>query len=179
MLETNPYAHLRKKSGYVQRRFCDDYEFAKQTIIMIEHGTYPELSDRMVRAIEEACYHAGIDPHHELEREYGVGDVQKAYEAWRTDQRARTATTVNEFIPDNGMDDVAPMAKFVKKTTGTVQGFAKLIKVPPATLLRYSRGEQDLMPSSIRHALIECGYIWIEELEKAQLVWKERRGELY
>lgn len=169
MQETNPYNHLRKKAGYVQRRFCDEYEFAKQTIIMIEHGTYPELSDRMVRAIEEACYHKGINPHTELEREYGTSDVQAAYEAWRTAQRAKITL---RHVPSEGTEDSSPMMDLVKGATGTVQGFSKAIKVPPATLLRYARGEQDLMPASIRQALLECGYDHISLLEELQLKWK-------
>ena len=169
MLEANPYLHLRHRAGITQRRFCDQYDFAKQTVILIEHGTYTELSDRMIRAIEEACFRVGFDPHHELEHEYGFRDVQQAYNAWKTAQRSKITL---RHVPTEGTEDSSPVMNLVKGATGTVQGFSKAIKVPPTTLLRYARGEQELMPAPIREALIECGYAYIAELEELQLKWK-------
>lgn len=170
MLEANPYLHLRKRAGYTQRAFCDEFDFAKQTIILIEHGTYTELSDRMIRAIEQACYHAGFDPHVELEHEYGSKDVQKSYELWKTYQRAKITL---RHVPVEGTEDSSPVMELVKGATGTVQGFSKTIKVPPTTLLRYARGEQDMMPMCIREALIDCNYQHISRLEELQLKWKQ------
>ena len=170
MLEANPYLHLRTRAGLTQRRFCDSYDFAKQTVILIEHGTYTELSDRMVRAIEEACFRVGFDPHHELEHEYGSRDLQTAYDAWKTYQRAKITL---RHVPVEGTEDSSPVMELVKGATGTVQGFSKVLKVPPTTLLRYARGEQDLMPACVRDALIECNYYYISRLEDLQLKWKQ------
>jgi hypothetical protein len=76
------------------------------------------------------------------------------------------------------MDDVSPMAVLVKDTAGSVQGFAKLIKVPSATLLRYVRGDQQFMPASIREALFDCGYDYVAELEDVQARWVDLHAGL-
>lgn len=167
----NPYKFLREKAGFTQKRFCDEYEFAKQTIIMIEHGVYPELSDRMIDSLNKACFHAGFDPRHELEHEYGYLTLEQAYDAWKHAERKKVPAAMLDEKPEDGIEDVSPMAILVKETDGSVQGFAKTIKIPSATLLRYVRGDQKFMPASIREALTECGYRYVSELEEKQAKW--------
>ena len=174
----NPYKFLREKAGYTQKRFCNEFEFAKQTIIMIEHGVYPELSDRMTVSLDKACFHAGFDPRHELEHEYGYSTLKQAYESWQREERRSLPKGTLKYVPDDQMDDVSPMAVLVKDTAGSVQGFAKLIKVPSATLLRYVRGDQQFMPASIREALFDCGYDYVAELEDVQARWVDRHAGL-
>ena len=66
----NPYKFLREKCGLTQKKFCDEYGFAKQTLISIEQGVYEDLSNRMQTSIEMACAAAGIDLKDELWQQF-------------------------------------------------------------------------------------------------------------
>jgi hypothetical protein len=63
------------------------------------------------------------------------------------------------------------MANFVKDTTVSMQRFCKVVKVQPATITRYAKGETASMPRELRTALQEMGYANIAGLEKAQADW--------
>lgn len=164
-MNKNPYARLREHAGYTLKRFCEEYKFAKQTVIGIESGMYPELSERMIAAITDA----GRDSNmlELLLDEYDTPYLTRAYEQWRIDSRM----ALNLPTVELRYNELSPMHYFVKDTVGSVQGFAKKLKVPPATLLRYIRGEQKHMPMEIRTALHDAGCTQIEQLEKINFSW--------
>lgn len=171
----NPYALLRERAGFTMKRFCEDYKFAKQTIIGIESGMYPELSERMLEAIGLACTRSGISEWQTLIDEYETPYLSKAYEQWRKLERLQVK------LPSVGIrftDEFSPMHFFVKDTVGSVQGFAKKLKVPPAMILRYIRGEQRLMPLSLLGALSDVGYKDLNELQNKQAEWTDKNGRL-
>lgn len=156
----NPYAKCRELAGLTQKQFCERYGFAKQTLIGIEQGMYPALSDRMVLSMMDALTEKGIYDAGLID-DWGHDSLPDAYEEWVEDERA----CVEPFSLDGTLKDVIDRA-----TKGSVQGFAKLIKIPSATLLRYLNGGQEMMPSSIWTALKQCGFDVqeIAELEKRQ-----------
>lgn len=165
MTNKNPYALLRERAGYTLKRFCLEFKFAKQTVIGIESGMYPELSERMTDAITQACYN--IDMLSTLLEEYDTPYLSKAYEAWRIKSRRVLVLPTVELH----YDALSPMHYFVKDTIGSVQGFAKKLKVPPATLLRYIRGDQKFMPMEIKTALQDAGCEQVNELEQIHFSW--------
>ena len=167
----NPYAFLRGRAGLSQRKFCDKYGFAKQTLIAIEQGMYPDLSDRMTDAIFAACLAVDIDPAVELLDEYDTPYLSAAYVAWVESERGFVDSRISDYVPKPGTPVKSPMALMVHETIGTVQGFAKNLKVPPATLMRYMRGGQTQMPVSIDEALRQAGYMHTYDLAKAQEKW--------
>lgn len=174
----NPYKHLRERAGYTQKRFCDEYGFAKQTLISIEQGVYEELSTRMITAILDACLLSGIDATAELSAEYADDTIAATYRQWRVAQRYNCDPRIIEYNPATAVypessDNFSPMHWFVKNTTGSVQGFAKQLKVQTAILLGYIRGEQKDMPYPLREALSDAGYPYIKELEKEQTDWNK------
>lgn len=158
---TNPYKELRQLAGYTQKRFCDEFGFSKQTLISIEAGVYADLSDRMLAAITAACDNKGI----------AVSNLAAGYEAWRLSERQNVAPAVKGYNPVVWDEKRSPMYFFITQTTGSVQGFAKRLKVQTSTLLRYVSGEQADMPMPLREALVDCGYEYLGQLEKAQQDW--------
>ena len=172
MKTKNPYVYLRERAGYTQKKFGQDFGFAKQTIIGIESGMYPELSYRMVTAIVDAAEKSGLNVHVEMNNEYDTPYLSTAYANWQKEARQKIDLDIVELRSD---ELFSPMHYFVKDTVGSVQGFAKKLKVPPATLLRYIRGEQRFMPTSIKKALTDTGWTGVNELEKFQLIWVSER----
>lgn len=167
----NPFAFLRKKAGFSQRKFCEEFSFAKQTIVGIEKGFYPSLSDRMLDAVLAACERAGVDAAGELADVYGTPYLDRAYEAWRLKDRDGALLHTWKPNPYELSERRSPMAEFVMETVGSVQGFAKLLKVPPATLQRYMDGKQAMMPTSIFTALEAVSYPHLRELQASQREW--------
>lgn len=158
----NPYKKLRQEAGYTQKQFCDEFGFSKQTLISIEAGVYADLSDRMLASIAQACESKGIE----------VGyDLPGLYELWRLSERQSVPDAIKKYNPTMWDEKRSPMACFIAQTTGSVQGFAKKLKVQTSTLLRYASGEQPDIPMPLMVALIDCGYEYLEQLVKAQQNW--------
>lgn len=172
MASKNPYAYLREKCGLSQQKFCDKYKFAKQTLVGIEAGFYADLSPRMLTAMYNACIVANVQIYTELKEEYNVEQLEIAYDLWRDGERALVE------LPAVGLrstDELSPMHFYVKDTVGSVQGFAKMMKIPPATLLRYIRGGKRGMPWEVREAFSDAG-IDTETLETEQQKWAMQHG---
>jgi len=167
----NPYAFLRKQAGYTQAAFCDEFGFAKQTLISIEQGVYAELSDRMLEAIYNACAIKGLDRGSLLAVEYGTDSLREAYFDYRLSERRDVPDAIKNYMPMSWTAEMSPMAAFVAQTTGSMQGFAKKLKVQTATILRYASGEQPMMPMPLREALVDCNYRHLGLLEKNQQEW--------
>lgn len=171
----NPYKFLRERAGYTQKKFCDQFDFAKQTLLSIEQGVYEELSTRMINAIYDSCDAAGIDLPETLFEEYGAPGLPELYARWRRVERASCDQRIVEYVPAPIAGDLSPMHWFVKNTIGSVQGFAKQLKVQPATLLSYITGKQKDMPHPLREALADAGYVHMGMLEKLQNDWNKNR----
>lgn len=171
----NPYKHLRERAGYTQKKFCTEFDFAKQTLLSIEQGVYEELSVRMLAAIDLACDNADISVEEELAAEYGTASLTSVYARWRRVERASCDVRIVKYVPEYHFSDLSPMHWFVQSTTGSVQGFAKQLKVQTATILSYTTGKQKDMPHPIREALADAGYEHIGLLEKLQNDWNKDR----
>lgn len=160
----NPYKELRTLAGYTQKKFCDEFGFSKQTLISIEAGVYADLSERMIAAIYAACDSRGVSSD-------VIGNLAAAYELWRLSERENVPDAIKNYNPVMWDETRSPMGYFIAQTTGSVQGFAKKLKVQTSTLLRYTSGEQPDMPMPLMVALVDCGYKNLEQLVKAQMNW--------
>lgn len=174
-MSRNPFALLRERAGFTQKRFCEEFKFAKQTVIGIESGVYPELSDRMIDAIGLACTKGGISEWETLMEEWETPYLNKAYLRWKLNERLAVDFPLVQI---RFTDEYSPMHFFVKDTVGSVQGFAKKLKVPPAMILRYIRGDQRFMPMSLMEALSDINYRDREDLQKQQAEWTDKHGRL-
>lgn len=167
----NPYAHLRKKTGLSQVEFAEKHGLARQTLIGIEKGVYPTLSDRMIVELGKECHAKGIDARYELREHYGVDTLSQAYSGWRNADRLENAEGINQLSPVQWTPELSPMHFIVKAFGRGVQGFSKAMKIPSATLLRYIKGEQREMPTSIEEAFRGIGYPFLTDLIERQAAW--------
>lgn len=172
----NPYVRLRELCGTSQKAFAAKHGFGKMTMVYLESGMYTRVSDRQNVALGKECNEKGVDAKRILEEEYQSHTLNEAFWKWRTFERREKAPVVlakadSAFYSNS---DVSPISQLVSETTGSLQGFCKLLKVPSITVSRYAKGETATMPSELREALMEASYPFITELETAQEKWRER-----
>lgn len=172
----NPYALLRQKAGLNQTQFCAKHHLARQTLVAIERGVYPTLSDRMIVELGKACHAAGVDAAQELSEAFGVRTLSEAYAIWRREDRIEQASGVNSIEPDRWSPALSPMRHLVLEFGRGTQGFSKAMKVPSATLIRYMEGRQREMPESIEVAFREIGYPNLRQLIERQAAWADEHG---
>jgi hypothetical protein len=112
-----------------------------------------------------------VDARSILSDEYGTESLTVAYMQWRSERRKNAPERADFPNRLRSSAEVSPMANFVKDMTGSMQRFCKVVKVQPATITRYAKGETASMPRELRTALEEMGYSQIVELAKAQADW--------
>lgn len=171
----NPYVRLRELCGTTQKGFAAKYGFGKMTMVYLESGMYTRVSDRQSIALGRECAEKGVDAHEVLREEYGAGTLNEAYLAWRSEDRKLRAPEVLAKVspPFTGNEEISPVEQFVKDTTGSLQGFCKLLKVPSITMTRYIRGETLRVPDALLEALEDVKYPHTRELVYAQADWIE------
>lgn len=166
----SPYARLRELCGITQADFRRKYDFSKMTLIYVEAGLYPEVSDRLNEALALECQTKGVDGFAVLRDEYRSKGLTDAYQKWQRGERSRFADKLAEPSSD-WSDEVSPFYLFAVQSGGSVQGFCKGLKVPAASVLRYETGATLTMPKSIEAALREVGYPHLDALIAQQNAW--------
>ena len=169
----NPYVRLRELCGVSQKGFATKHGFGKMTMVYLESGMYTRVSDRQNIALGKECSEKGVDARFVLQDEYGASSLNEAFLAWRSEDRKLRAPSVlsKAAPPFEGFDDVSPVAQFVKDTTGSLQGFCKLLKVPSITMTRYIRGETVTVPDAFLEALEDVKFPHTAALIDAQASW--------
>ena len=169
----NPYIRLRELCGTSQKGFATKHGFGKMTMVYLESGMYTRVSDRQSIALGRECNEKGVDAHEVLREEYGAGSLNEAYLAWRSEDRKFKAPNVlaKAAPPFVGDDETSPVAQFVKDTSGSLQGFCKLLKIPSITMTRYIRGETVTVPQALLEALEDVKYPHTRALVDAQANW--------
>ena len=171
--DRNPYVMLRKRCGMTQKDFAAKYDFSKITMVYLEAGMYPEVSDRMNEALATECALKGIDAQGELLVAYGVGTLGEAYELWKADARAEAAPKFWVGPPFTYTRKHSPFWSYMIDTCGSVQAFCKTLKVPAASAGRYADGTTKSMPAVIEDALRFINFGYLDELIEAQDEWWE------
>lgn len=169
----NPYVRLRELCGMSQKGFATKHSFGKMTMVYLESGMYTRVSDRQSIALGKECNEKGVDAHGVLREEYGAASLNEAYLAWRSEDRKLRAPSVlaKAAPPFVGDEKVSPVAQFVMDTTGSLQGFCKLMKVPSITMTRYIRGETVTVPDALLEAFEDVKYPHAAALIDAQADW--------
>jgi len=173
----NPYMRLIELCGVTQKKFGDKYGFAKITLTYLSSGCYTKVSDRQSISLGKECAEKGVEAKKFLQEEYGVSSLNEAYLAWRSeDRRVRAPSILAKASPPfEGDSETSPLGNFVKDTTGSFQGFSKLLKLPPITMTRYLRGETAKVPDALLSALEDVKYPHAQALFDAQAAWQEEQ----
>jgi len=173
----NPYVRLRELCGMSQKKFADKHDFGKMTMVYLESGMYTKVSDRQSIALGKECAEKGIDAKTFLVAEYGFSSLNAAYLVWRSEDRKLRSPSVLEkaSTPFDSSLEASPVAAFVRQTTGSLQGFCKLLKIPSITMTRYMRGETVKVPDALLSALEDVKYPHAQALFDAQAAWQEQQ----
>jgi transcriptional regulator with XRE-family HTH domain len=173
----NPFKRLRELSRTTQKDFATKYDLSKTVLIGIEQGLYPDLSYYQIQSLDSECHEKHINAKATLSLEYGTPDIQTAYHNWQSIERMQIASQIHSVSPQRGtiLPPMSPIDFLIKDVThGSVRGFGKLLKVPVASINRYSSGNTRTMPASLKKALQEVQYQYLPELEELQEEWINR-----
>lgn len=170
MKKQNPYAYLRTRCGMTQRGFAEYADLARSTLVYIEAGLYPDISDRQNMELARLCHEKGIDARAELLEHYGHTGLNTSYKAWQSAERNRLS---KGRLPEPRWSERGPFRAFVEDTAKTVDRFCKMLKVPPATVTRYLEGQTATMPLAIASALSDVDYLHTKRLTEYQDKWVE------
>lgn len=176
MNKKNPFQYLRQLAGISQLGMAKMTGMSRSTIVYIETGQYPHLSQYMIDCLYDACQEKGIDPTYELEHEYGVWGIEAAYGKWCRVMRQEARHKFTQVIDMDEVilrtnENLSPFAAYVEYVAGSKQKFCKMLKVSDAAVFRYSKGEAKTMPQTIEDALREVGFPYLDEIKEAQEQW--------
>lgn len=183
-LTTSPFRRLRLLCGQtgseLMRLAADEHgkPLSRNALIYVEQGMYAAIPPRPVSALMTMCAHAGIDVAEVLEQEYGAADLQTANILWQKAVRASHADEIREAFLDwttRGLSDSSPIYDFAEQF-GTIDAFAKSMKVPTGPLSRYLDGELH-MPVALITALTDAGLTQhdVTRLDEAHREWLDLR----
>lgn len=171
----NPIVLLLKRAGVSGRAFEREFGFAHQTMVNATAGTFEAIPKRIVDALAELCFARGVDMDDALFAHFGFENIQNAYQSWRFDERLKYKDLF-QVVPRFGTKNFSPAFFYVKDTTGTQSQFAKKLKVPTASVMRWVSGATLSMPSAIEESLRDVGYPWISALIEGQACWVQEWG---
>jgi hypothetical protein len=171
----NPVVKVLRGSGLNATAFQKRWGFSKDGFQQALNGTYVDLSERLIAALESTCVTQGLDLDKMLSSEYGTTDMNEAYHLWQSNSRVAWAHNLYEpkgKFRSNGKFG-SPAHFFFVDSAGSRDRFAKGMKLSRATLMRWERGYTKGMPVTVESALNEVGYDWISDLMDAQRDWIE------
>ena len=171
----NPYKYLRQLTKTSQKDFAAKYDFSKTTMVYIESGQYADLSENMILSLGQECFEKGVDAGTELELVYNSQTLAEAYKSWQSLERLQVAHLFQSPPSGQFTAEKSPFAYFIEETTGSLQKFCKTLKVPSATVARYSDGVTRSMPQAVETALKEVQFRYLEDLRELQEAWASAR----
>lgn len=170
----SPFQHLRELGGLSQNAFCAKYGFSKMPLVYTEAAVYPQVSERFRGALFGLMAERGIDVAEELREQYSYPTLDEATHFYQRLARREFGARIAGVEPTYGSRYESPFGYFVLETAGSHDGFAKKLKVPPASVVRHSTGKTLTMPRTIAAALTEAGYPHLKTLNERQLMYFDK-----
>jgi hypothetical protein len=147
MTNENPVDYLIRRCGMTRVAFTREYGFGENHLLLVAQGRKESVGPKLRAALEDACVRHGVTISLELLNNYGVRDLDLAFEEWRTRQR-QAARLPQQIKPGVG----SPMARIVRHF-GSIAQTAKQLRVRDIVVRRYMDTEK--MPTPIYEALVE------------------------
>lgn len=169
----SPVGMLLKAAGITPAAFAREYSYSPGGLYYAISGTYNTLPFNIIRDVEEAVMKKGVGYEAILLEKYGTTVLQTAYSTFQKAAREGIAKEKLYHEPNRWTRTESPVFCFVRDVAGSREGFAKLLKVPPATVMRWEKGETRGMPEVIQKALSDAGYPYMRELIERQRAWRE------
>lgn len=179
----NPVLFLLDTAKVGVREFGREYGFSHSGMVGLTQGTFGRLSPRMVDSLKSMMRDKGYFDYG-LVPIYGFGTIEGSYRAWQTTERKHRgwvfAVDPEHWARIKSLVTTAtrsPADCYIYATTGTATRFAKELKVPPASVLRWATYQTQTMPRTIEYALRDVGFEHIDELRSLQDTWAAKWGK--
>ena len=166
----SPVARILRECGTTNKPFRTRFGFSKGTLTYAIAGTFADLPGRLVDALIDLADEKNLD-FRQIYRDYGVTTLGDAYHAWQSQERRGAVAGIRRATPLRFTDKHSPAHYFVHDSFGSVETFAKALKVPVATVSRWEQGFTKGVPAVIRAALTEIGYEHTGLLDSLQREW--------
>lgn len=158
----NPVASLLRAAGMSQADFAKRFDYSKGAVIYLLAGTYNEISERMLNDLRTVGQEKSLD----------VAELATRYRIWQQGERRKNADHLGRaHIPFRFDENTSPAHNFMVDTFGSREGFAKGMKLSPATLDRWERGLTKGLPLALELALAEVKYTHVRTLQETQTAW--------
>jgi hypothetical protein len=181
--EINPVAFLLDTADMGVREFGREFGFSYSAMVALTTGTFSRISPRTLDKLRSMMRQQGFDTS-VLRYIYGTDSIEVAFKTWQKEARLANSWVFNvdaaHWARIKGLattKDRSPVDCFIYATAGTGTRFSKLLKVPPATVLRWATFQTQTMPRTIFEALREIGFEHIEELQNAHDTWATKWGK--
>ena len=162
MVEQNPVDYLIDRFGMTRLDMTLKYGFGANHLLLAAQGRKDSLGPVLLSSFDIEAAEHGLNVDEMIQEKYGVVDLPTAWEAWRRQRRA--ATMFIEQIPAQP-DELSPWARIVEQV-GSVAKTAQLLRVRDLVVSRYV--DKPTMPSALREALEDTGWIGVSTLDKEQ-----------
>jgi transcriptional regulator with XRE-family HTH domain len=153
---TNPLKRIRTSLGLSQKKLAELAGVTPQSVLKYEQGLYQEPSDNIITALLTEAEEQGTP--------FSLLKLHQDYKKWRTTHQEAQQWIFDRIYTLPISADEHPFKTFRKKLYNphssegyTVQGFAVLLALHPATVTEYDAGRVRNMPSIIREALERAG----------------------
>jgi transcriptional regulator with XRE-family HTH domain len=172
-MNKNPYARLREATGLSQRQFAEKHGLGKMTLVYLEAGVWPKVSERMTELIEAECAEKDIDIPTLLKQEYGTKSLNAAYVTWIVEERREMQEQMGRYEPDQWTPKESPFASLVRRSVGSADGWAKAMKVNQTTVRKYMRGTVRSMPRQVMESFTDIDWPYTRQLLERQAAWTD------
>jgi hypothetical protein len=157
-----------KASGLSRRAFSKEFGVGEQVLLRLSQGRSTKVPPSIENAIEEAV---DIETIQETVREFGAGNLQEAYDIWRTEQQS-----VGQ-LPDKITSHEGSPAQRLAAEVGSMSRLAKILHVHDYVVRRYVQGITKELPQSMRDSMQALGWRHTDALDNAQQHWLEQHAE--
>lgn len=176
----NPLKKLRQKYGLSQAQLADLAGISPQAVLKYEQGLYQDPSDSIMSALISTASHN--DEH------ISWSKLADEYQQWRLIHQAAQRWRFEDIRHLNIHGNEHPFASLrravgdSKKQRGlgvSVQGFAVILALHPATCSEYNSGRLRSMPSVMKEALLRagCRMVIIDEVDTFGQYYYDRKNK--
>lgn len=152
----NPLKRIRTSLGISQKKLAELAQVTPQSVLKYEQGLYQEPSANIITALLSEAEEQGTP--------FSLTELYKDYADWRVTHQKAQQWIFDRIYSLPISADEHPFKTFRKKLYNpispegySVQGFAVLLALHPATVTEYDSGRVRHMPSIIREALERAG----------------------
>lgn len=168
----NPVDFMVRRIGLSRAEVTAKHGLGKNLLLKASQGRVQSITPKISSVLWKEWQDRGIDQD-EFDSVYDTLDLDIAYQLWRREARKAHVGEVPTKVSQESR--LSPFARLVNAIGGETRA-AKLLFVPDVPVAQYASGRQKAMPVPILEALRDLQYPHVDNLDRAQRVWRENQG---